>query len=649
MKKGLAYSIIAVLTVIAVAFAAIHFTNNADKTNKIEALTADIVDRDGQIATLNADVADKAEQIGTLNTDVADKAKQIETLSADVTDKAGQIETLTANISEKDGEIEALSADITDKAGQIETLNADIASKAETIKTLDADVADKAGQIETLNADVAEKAEKIKALDADVADKTKQIENLNADVAEKVGLIESLNAEVDKKAEQIETLNANVADKAEQIKTLKADVDEKTKEIETLNTTVKEKNGQIETLTADITEKAGQIDALTEDAASKAAQIETLSADIKKKEDQIELLKEMVSGNSAQPTSLHTDNDLVTVPTEEFVIERLSTVPDIAKIAAATEDNDPNGQLGKQGGYTAQIYFSSPLVNPAYANKPDLDVINAGTSCGGSIEVYATVTDAEKRDRYLAALDGGILSSGSHTVVGTMLVRTSSKLSASDQKKLEDEIINALTSEETPAVDKSNESSVPQELVTVKECGFQISHGYLKYAFIAHNNMTDKAAYLPSFRITVRDADGGLISTTDQVLNVIYPDQDTVYAGQGSKIDETPASIEVSYIEPDDDWHIVSTSKLEHDHYSPFEIKSSKLKDDRIIGELYNPNDYNQSMIAVTVIFRDKNGELLSGDTTFISNAKAGETVPFEIRVNKNLITESFEVFAQPW
>lgn len=402
-------------------------------------------------------------------------------------------------------------------------------------------------------------------------------------------------------------------------------------------------------MSADVAEKAGQIETLDADIANKASQIETLTTDNKKKDDQIELLKEMVSGVSASPTSLETDNPLVTAPTEEFVIERLLTVPYIAKIAAATEDNDPNGQLGKQGGYIAQIYFSSTLVNPAYANKPDLDVIDAGTNSGGSIEVYATVADAEKRNRYLASFDGGALSSGSHTVVGTMLVRTSSSLSASDQKKLEEEIITALTSKETPSVEKSKESAVPTELVTVKECGFQITHGYLKYSFIAHNNMTDKAIYLPAFRITVRGADGGLISTTEQVLNVIYPDQDTVYAGQGSQIDETPASIEVTFVEPDDDWHIVSTSKLDHANYTPFEIKNSKLKDNRIIGELYNPNDYNQSTIAITIIFRDKNDQLLGGDTSFINNVKAGETVPFELHVSKDLITSSFEVFAQPW
>ncbi len=59
--------------------------------------------------------------------------------------------------------------------------------------------------------------------------------------------------------------------------------------------------------------------------------------------------------------------------------------------------------------------------------------------------MYSTVEDANKRNDYLASFDGGILSSGSHTVVGTVLVRTSDELTASQQDQLEAAIIESLT------------------------------------------------------------------------------------------------------------------------------------------------------------------------------------------------------------
>lgn len=47
---------------------------------------------------------------------------------------------------------------------------------------------------------------------------------------------------------------------------------------------------------------------------------------------------------------------------------------------------------------------------------------------------------------HLGAFDGGAFSSGSHTVVGTVVVRTSDELTASEQQEMTDNIIASLTS-----------------------------------------------------------------------------------------------------------------------------------------------------------------------------------------------------------
>lgn len=133
---------------------------------------------------------------------------------------------------------------------------------------------------------------------------------------------------------------------------------------------------------------------------------------------------------------------LVNAPTESYVIDCLKKVENIVDISAVTEDNDPNGHLNKAGGYTAQIYFSSDLLDQSEIYGTSL--IDKGTDAGGSIEVYANVDDAIKRDTYLASFDGGIFASGSHTVIGTLLIRTSDELTASQQKNMEANIINAL-------------------------------------------------------------------------------------------------------------------------------------------------------------------------------------------------------------
>lgn len=133
----------------------------------------------------------------------------------------------------------------------------------------------------------------------------------------------------------------------------------------------------------------------------------------------------------------------ITNPNEDFVIQRLKGIPNISGYQAVTEDHDPNGNLNKQGGYTSTVYFSTPLIDQSsvYGN----DIVDKGTECGGAIEVYASEEDAEKRDSYLASFDGaGMLNSGSHKVLGTIVIRTSTKLTATQQNEFTNNITNKL-------------------------------------------------------------------------------------------------------------------------------------------------------------------------------------------------------------
>ena len=135
-------------------------------------------------------------------------------------------------------------------------------------------------------------------------------------------------------------------------------------------------------------------------------------------------------------------------PSEEFVMQRILTVDDVADARAVTEDQDPNGNLHKAGGYTSTIYFESKTVNQSdvYVSGKYADVlIDKGTDAGGAIVVYENVEDAEKRRDYLATYDGTIYANGTHTVIGTVLVRTSNELTATQQKELEQKVIDALT------------------------------------------------------------------------------------------------------------------------------------------------------------------------------------------------------------
>ncbi len=135
----------------------------------------------------------------------------------------------------------------------------------------------------------------------------------------------------------------------------------------------------------------------------------------------------------------------ITAPSEEWVITRLGRVSDVANMAPVTEDHDPNGNLNKAGGYTSTVYFGTPLLGTEELSGDTL--IDKGTMAGGAIETYKTVEEAERRNEYLASFDGmGYLASGSHIVLGTMVIRTSDDLKASQQESLTNSIIAAMIS-----------------------------------------------------------------------------------------------------------------------------------------------------------------------------------------------------------
>lgn len=211
----------------------------------------------------------------------------------------------------------------------------------------------------------------------------------------------------------------------------------------------------------------------------KPKELESIKSEIEKlnNTDYTSLLQQIADSRKAYEDSVKQLKQ-VTAPAESFVIERIQAIGGITGISAVTEDNDPNGKLGKQGGYTAQVYFSYNLVNQA--NVSGNSIIEKGTNSGGSLEVYNTVEEAEKRNSYLSTFDGGIFASGSHRVVGTVVVRTSDQLTASQQKDLEAKLIYSLIELDSMNDDKT--------IFSVGECIYKVSPTWKQV--VASNDIT---------------------------------------------------------------------------------------------------------------------------------------------------------------
>ena len=170
----------------------------------------------------------------------------------------------------------------------------------------------------------------------------------------------------------------------------------------------------------------------------------------------------------------------ITNPSNTFVESRLKEIDTISDVQSATEDNDPNQGLNKQGSYTAAVYFAdNEVTNPV----PGADLVAKGTDAGGCVEVYKTAEDAKKRNDYLSAFDGlpTVINPGSHYVYGTVVIRVAASLTASQQNALTQKIYEKLieikddstsknsSKTEIPSSTKPSSSSSSSTQATVSE------------------------------------------------------------------------------------------------------------------------------------------------------------------------------------
>jgi hypothetical protein len=201
---------------------------------------------------------------------------------------------------------------------------------------------------------------------------------------------------------------------------------------------------EILTITDDM--KSADLKALTEEANT---EVETVTAasvpDVPEIPDYSKEIAAVQEAQKAYEDSIQGMKQ-VTASSDEFVMERLQRVDTITMMDAVTEDHDPNGKLGKQGGYIGCVYFRDSQVDQSqlYVDGDPNDVIDVGTVGGGALEIFGSVEDAQARDTYLAGLDGTMFVSGSHYVVGTILIRTSDELSGTQQLELTEKITQAL-------------------------------------------------------------------------------------------------------------------------------------------------------------------------------------------------------------
>lgn len=183
----------------------------------------------------------------------------------------------------------------------------------------------------------------------------------------------------------------------------------------------------------------------------------------------------------------------------------------------------------------------------------------------------------------------------------------------------------------------------------IAESGYtMIEGGFLYCSVKVHNPNTDLAILYPTIRITARDASGALLGTQDQTLSTIYPQQDFWYSGQLLQVDEAPSSVEFTIVQPDD-YNIVPASTLEQSTFTSLSVESTAMHSERLVGEVVNKNDFDLDMIVVAAVFRNEDGDIIGGESTFVDKLPSSGSVPFDMPIHSEFANCNYEVYANSW
>ena len=314
--------------------------------------------------------------------------------------------------------------------------------------------------------------------------------------------------------------------------------------------------------------------------------------------------------------------------------EAVDDVPTAEDVPAA--DGEPDADAP-----TARIYFASTLVSEACIYLSDEDLMASDGACGGCVEFYATAEAAQRRDGELASQGGG-----AHAAAGTLVVRLSDVLSAQERQALMAEVLDALTtSEPGETVERAEQTQSLSELLTVRETGFAVEDGRLYYALVLANDMADTTVEFPRVRVSFYDEEGELIAEDESVRLAICPGQELAWASDIWHIDEAPASVEAEVVTPRSRDFVNDVTLC-----APLEVRAATVDQSgdaaTLTCEIYNPNSFEAPSAYVTILYRDSEGALLSGENAACGPIPAGESIQFETPLVAGLVQDTFEVFA---
>ena len=399
----------------------------------------------------------------------------------------------------------------------------------------------------------------------------------------------------------------------------------------------------IETAAEEAPAEEEPAEAAAEDIPTEDEPAEAAAEDISTEDEPAEAAAEDIPTEDEPAEAAAEDISTEDEPAEDIAEDAPAADEPIEDAAEAIPAEDaPAEDAAGTGAPTARVYFASTLVSEACIYLSDDDLMASDGACGGCVEFYATADEARLRDEELAAQSGV----GAHTAAGTLVVRLSDALSAQERQALMAEVLDALTtSQPGEAVEREAQTQSLAELLTVKESGFATVDGRIYYALVLANDMADTTVEFPRVRVSFYDEAGELLASDETVRMAICPGQALAWASDVWNVAEAPASA-VAEVVPPRSRDFVNDVTL----CAPLEVRAAAIEQSgeeaTLTCEIYNPNSFEAPSSHVTILYRDEEGALLSGENAACGPIPAGESIQFEMPLVAGLVQDTFEVFA---
>lgn len=189
----------------------------------------------------------------------------------------------------------------------------------------------------------------------------------------------------------------------------------------------------------------------------------------------------------------------------------------------------------------------------------------------------------------------------------------------------------------------------PADLV-LKESGYTISEdGYVYYGVVIENPNEEYKVEFPEIQITGKDEEGKIVFSDIQTLNSLLAKGTCAYASQAGN-GTAPATVEFALSVASRNWEKDSTQNNEMYTISNVNEVVGDYNLD-FTGEVTaNVEPQNEfSSVAISVLLRNDEGQIVGGMTTFVDDLANGQTKPFDLWMYCDVPYSSYEVYAQPW